>query len=1017
MKKAVGVLILAIILVVPSMLVMVESAPGPRSGDYPLNYEMQDYEPSYAEQWDLDVTQDKNGRFFSVWVDNRNNRQEIRFSKSMNGTSWGDGEFNNNDIIVSDGPGGMEELSHPSIAVDNIGRLYCIWLDGRTGDMEVRISTSNNSGATWTPSRVISEIPGSVIGPFLRYSEEVGLAIVYTTEWNRGGSSANQKDIMFTRSTNEGETFSTPRIINDENDSENDQLHPRMVVGPSGQMGIVWQDSRRGGLSNNDIYVSFTENGQTFSSNILASGPKDGVRRENPDMAFSKNNDVIVVWQQIGLDGWRIRYSMGWIGSTSWNQMMSDDHPAIQENLTRLDQFYPRVGYVNGAFFLSWTELDLRDFFSVRTGYISRDGELVSGDHIVDDTIDWGMFINDPIYHSEMYRETVISLGYENRPQVFWMDYRTDINPSNGLNEDSDPYTAAAFEAENMPLLPESPQLSIDSSSWSWVKLKWSTSNDVEFKGYYLTYGQGQADDPDEKINDATILNRLQDNYTFSSLKPETNYQFKLMVIDRMGNEVLANVLNTRTQPNQPPIFNFLEPDGDGDTADDEFTLTWTSSDLEDIADYSIYYDDDLDPSDQVFLYSGNTQSQGGEQYFVWNTSSLEPGGYTINATIDDGINDPVTVYSKAIIIFHQGQPKDHIRVLSVIVDGGKDNAFVDPTLTIAFDEELATSTLTDERLFVLDNNQRKVDGIISILSSSLIEWRPANLLLFSKRYTLTISPTVTDKKGNELDGEGVGEPSSFTMLFITRSDSKVPIERDHGPQGSNVPLWPDLYLKFDIPMATDTMGNNTIKLKENDGGNIPLTFEYTIEDLTLHIITLRPLTAMTEYSMNLSGAIISLKGSALKGFEWSFTSGSARMEGDIDSDGTYDDLDWFPYDPNENMDTDADGKGDNRDDDDDNDDMPDEWELKYGLDPKDPSDALGDLDDDGLNNLEEYRVGSDPRGESDEVISFQTAVLIIVAISVLVLAALILFAVIQRKRMEDERLERRFFQDGGSEE
>jgi hypothetical protein len=1010
MKKAVGVLFFAALLVIPSMLIFVESAPGPRSGDYPINYEIQDYEPSSDQQWDLDVAQDGSGRYHAVWVDNRDNVHEIRYSKSSNGTSWGDGEFNNNDVVVSDGPGSTEEMSHPSIAVDGKGRLYCIWLDSRSGEMLLRMSTSNNSGNTWVPSKVLSTITGKITEPFIRYSPTAGLSIVYVLEWNRDGETGTQEDIMYTRSTDEGETFSTPVIVNDD-DTENDQTHPRMVVGSNGQVGIVWQDNRRGGYSHNDIYVAFTNNGNSFSSNIRAGGDELGVRRENPDLAFSTTGDVMVAWQEMGLDGWRIRYSMGFRGSPTWNQTMSNDNPAIMENLTRLDQFYPRLGYVNGAFFLSWTEVDLRDFFLIRTGYISRNGEMVSQDHIVDDSIDWGMFINDPIYHSEMYRQTVISLGYGDRPQIFWLDYRTDINPSNEINEDPDPYTAAAYKAENMPLPPKSPQLSTEDSSWSWIKVKWDISQDIEFKGYYLTFGKGSADDPDENINDAAIMNRLRDTYTFTSLEPDTDYQFKLMVADRMGNEVLANVLNVRTPPNRPPTFTFLEPDGTGDNADKEYILRWMSSDPEDIAEYSIYYDDDLDPTDQVFLYSGNTNEQGGEQSFVWNTSSLESGGYTINATIDDGINDPVTVYSKAVIISHPSQPKDHLRVLSVVVEGGKDTAYVDPTLTIAFDEDLATSTLTNDNIFVLDSIQRRSDGIISIMSSRIIEWRPSNLLLFSTRYTLHITPSVTDQRGFELDGEGVGEPSSFTITFSTRSDSKKPEVREFGPQGSDVELWPDLYINFDVPISPDTIKNETVKLRESGSGTVSIAIEYTAADLTLHIRTLRPLRETTSYTLNLTGPIVSMRGSNLGAFDWTFTTGSARMEGDIDSDGVYDDLDWFPYDPTESMDTDGDGKGDNRDEDDDNDDIPDEWETKYGLDPKDASDAMGDLDNDGKSNLEEYREGTDPRGKGDDAISFQTAVLIVVAISIIVLVALIAFALVQRKKMEDQRLEKGFFQ------
>ena len=51
-----------------------------------------------------------------------------------------------------------------------------------------------------------------------------------------------------------------------------------------------------------------------------------------------------------------------------------------------------------------------------------------------------------------------------------------------------------------------------------------------------------------------------------------------------------------------------------------------------------------------------------------------------------------------------------------------------------------------------------------------------------------------------------------------------------------------------------------------------------------------------------------------------------------------------------------------------DSDGMPDEWELTYGFNPDDDSDATGDLDGDGLTNLEEYTNEATPNdGDSDD--------------------------------------------------
>ncbi|MDR0419719.1 MAG: polysaccharide lyase [Prevotellaceae bacterium] len=49
-----------------------------------------------------------------------------------------------------------------------------------------------------------------------------------------------------------------------------------------------------------------------------------------------------------------------------------------------------------------------------------------------------------------------------------------------------------------------------------------------------------------------------------------------------------------------------------------------------------------------------------------------------------------------------------------------------------------------------------------------------------------------------------------------------------------------------------------------------------------------------------------------------------------------------------------------------DGDGIPDEWEIKYGLNPNDPSDANGDLSGDGYTNIEKYINGIDPAKKVD---------------------------------------------------
>jgi YD repeat-containing protein len=86
-------------------------------------------------------------------------------------------------------------------------------------------------------------------------------------------------------------------------------------------------------------------------------------------------------------------------------------------------------------------------------------------------------------------------------------------------------------------------------------------------------------------------------------------------------------------------------------------------------------------------------------------------------------------------------------------------------------------------------------------------------------------------------------------------------------------------------------------------------------------------------------------------------------LDPDDDNDGVNDLQDAFPFDAAESIDTDSDGIGNNADTDDDNDGIPDTWEIQYGLDPLNASDAQLDNDNDGITNLEEYTQGTNPNG------------------------------------------------------
>jgi YD repeat-containing protein len=117
-------------------------------------------------------------------------------------------------------------------------------------------------------------------------------------------------------------------------------------------------------------------------------------------------------------------------------------------------------------------------------------------------------------------------------------------------------------------------------------------------------------------------------------------------------------------------------------------------------------------------------------------------------------------------------------------------------------------------------------------------------------------------------------------------------------------------------------------------------------------------------YSYDTIGRLIAVTYTDGTSISYSYDKNGNRLSmavtgGDADGDGIVDVDDNCPTVANaDQTDTDTDGQGDACDPDDDNDGMPDIYEIANGLLPL-VNDADGDLDGDGLTNLQEFLLGT----------------------------------------------------------
>jgi hypothetical protein len=155
------------------------------------------------------------------------------------------------------------------VLVGKNGEVYVAWQDSPSFDRtRLLIATSTNNGTSFgTPVEISPVTPigysGSLKGGF-RVNQFPSLAVNRTTgelyvTWNDGrtnnvpsgfGTNYNYSDIFFSRSTNQGATWSTPVRVN--NNSEptgstpagKDQFFPGIAVDKTGKLAVCFYDRR-----------------------------------------------------------------------------------------------------------------------------------------------------------------------------------------------------------------------------------------------------------------------------------------------------------------------------------------------------------------------------------------------------------------------------------------------------------------------------------------------------------------------------------------------------------------------------------------------------------------------------------------------------------------------------------------------------------------------------------------------------------------------------------------------------
>jgi len=227
---------------------------------------------------------------YVVWEESiQSGNNKIMFAKS---TDRGD-TFSKPVNLTS---GVMTDSETPSIAAFR-NNVYIVWTDSSPGNFDIFFVKSTNGGTSFTKPMNLSNDPGISYQPRMATDgNNDGVYVLWTD------NSPGNYNILFTKSIDGGNTFSTPLILT--NDVKGVSNFPNIAISHNNNVYVVWSHKNNTDFdpsnTNNqtqtyDIFLTKSiDRGNTFSKPINLSN--DPSNSQNPVVAISGNNNVYVVW-------------------------------------------------------------------------------------------------------------------------------------------------------------------------------------------------------------------------------------------------------------------------------------------------------------------------------------------------------------------------------------------------------------------------------------------------------------------------------------------------------------------------------------------------------------------------------------------------------------------------------------------------------------------------------------------------------------------------------------------------
>lgn len=224
---------------------------------------------------------DKNGNVMVTYLDITTNSPRLFAARSSNG-----GASFSTPVQISQTGESISSIGGP-VAFDSTGSAYVVY-SNLTPSVPTINMTKASDGQRFATRTIISDLDVAAFAPNLAID---GSDNLYVTFYNRGFFAPFfSREVMLIKSTDRGNSF-RPQI--DASNNFGESTIPFVILGKSGEVNLVWQDTDENDQS--DVFVArSTDGGIVFTEPVNLSA-NTGVSFEATGTA-NANGDLVLAW-------------------------------------------------------------------------------------------------------------------------------------------------------------------------------------------------------------------------------------------------------------------------------------------------------------------------------------------------------------------------------------------------------------------------------------------------------------------------------------------------------------------------------------------------------------------------------------------------------------------------------------------------------------------------------------------------------------------------------------------------